>query len=156
MYKRCCLLLIVPLILFTFISTARGGEEGPLELITAQEAATPDMDPSQLHVEVGREDGNGPIIELIAPEMGSPLKPPVPISIKFVKRAEKEIDTATFKLEYLKFITIDLTSKVKQYVTKEGIKVPEAKLPSGTHTIRLSIGDITGALTKRILTIEVL
>src|SRR3990172_11779416 len=116
MYKRCCLLLIVPLILFTFISTARGGEEGPLELITAQEEVTTDMDPSQLHVEVGREDRNGPIIELIAPEMGSPLKPPVPISIKFVKRAEKEIDTATFKLEYLKFITIDLTSKVKQYV----------------------------------------
>lgn len=156
MFKRWSLSLIIPVILLTFASTARGEDMGPLELITAQEAATQDMDPSQMHVEVGRGDENGPSIELLAPQIGSPLKPPVPIAVKFIQRTGKDIDPSTFKLEYLKFITIDLTSRVKQYVTKEGINVPEAKLPSGTHTIRLSIGDITGAITKRILTIEVL
>ncbi len=155
MYKRCSLLWIIPLILFTFISTARGEDINPVELITAQEAGSPDMDPSQMHIEVGREEENGPAIELLAPQIGTPLKSPVPIAVKFIQRAGKDIDPSTFKLEYLKFLTIDLTSRVKQYVTKDGIKVPEAKLPSGTHTIRLSIGDITGALTKRIFTIEV-
>lgn len=148
--------VFIPVVFLYPGSVAVSDEKGPVELITVAEAAARDIDPSSLYIDVGREEDGGPVIEVISPQRGTPLKPPVPITVKFIKREGKEIDLSTFKVEYLKFITLDITPRVRDYVTKEGIKVPEAKLPSGIHTIRLSIGDVTGIVTKQMLTFEVL
>nr|AMP41529.1 hypothetical protein [uncultured Nitrospirota bacterium] len=48
----------------------------------------------------------------------------------------------------LKFISIDLTSKVMPYATTEGIFAEDLPLPSGNHKIRLSIGDTGGGVTR--------
>lgn len=148
--------LFVPVLFLSFVNLALSEEKQVVELITAEEAAAPDIDPSEFYIEAGRDEDNGPAIEVISPQRGASVKPPVPINVRFVKKEGKEIDISTFKVEYLKFIALDITSRVKDYVTKDGIKVPEVKLPSGTHTIRLSIGDNTGAVTKQVLTFEVL
>ena len=125
-----------------------------LELITEEEAALKDM-PNPVYFEITRTEG-GPLIEVLSPEAGKSYKSPVNIKVKFVPSGGFDIDLATFKVEYMKFIAIDLTSRVKDYVSKEGIDVPDAKLPSGAHTIRMSVGDANGAVTRRIFTVEVI
>ena len=95
--------------------------------------------PNPVYFEITRAEG-GPLIEVLSPEAGKSYKSPINIKVKFVPSGGFDIDLATFKVEYMKFIAIDLTSRVKDYVSKEGIDVPDAKLPSGTHTIRLSVG----------------
>lgn len=130
-------------------------EPALLELVTAQEAAAPDIEDISLYVDASQTD-SGPAIEVISPKNGQALKGAVPINVRFLKKAGTEIDLATFKVEYLKFITIDLTPRVRQYVTRDGINVPETKLPSGTHRIRMSVGDNTGMVTRQIFAFEVL
>ena len=145
-----------------FIIAASGGAvlagsypaSGGFELITEEEAALEDM-PNPVYFEITRTEG-GPFIEVLSPEAGKPYKSPVNIKVKFVPSSAFDIDIASFKAEYMKFIAIDLTPRVKDYVSKEGIDVPDAKLPSGRHTIRLSVGDVNGAVTRRIFTVEVI
>lgn len=152
--KKLVRLLLIPILFFVFDTVSVSSESGPLELITAEEAAAPDIDPSDWHLEVSRADG-GPEIQVISPHMGESIKKPVSIDVRFIK-GEKEIDPSTIKLEYLKFITIDLTPRVKDYLTKDGVKVSNVNLPSGTHTIRLSVGDTAGTVTKQVFTFEVI
>ena len=151
--KKLVCFLIVPFIVLVLASLSMSSGVEPIVLITAEEAAAPDLDPAEWHLEVSRTD-EGPEIQVLSPHMGASVKKPVSIDVRFIK-GEKEIDLSTIKLEYLKFLTIDLTPRVKDYLTKEGIKVPNVNLPSGTHTIRLSVGDIAGAVTKQVFTFEV-
>ena len=147
--------LIITLTFFVLVSVSLSSESGYFELITAEEASAPDLDPSAWHVEVSRSD-EGPAILVISPHMGASIKRPVLIDVKFIKKDDRDIDLSTLKVEYLKFLTIDLTPRVKDYVSKEGIKVPNANLPTGTHTIRLSVGDTGGTVTRQVLTFEVI
>ena len=151
--KKLAGLLGASLLVLFFASASISAEFEPLVLITAEEAAAPDLNLAEWHLEVSRTD-EGPEIQVLSPHMGASVKKPVSIDVRFIK-GEKEIDLSTIKLEYLKFLTIDLTPRVKDYLTKEGIKVPNVNLPSGTHTIRLSVGDIAGAVTKQVFTFEV-
>lgn len=152
--KKLILLLLIPIMAVLVSSVFASSASEPFDLITAEEAAAPDLDPAEWHLEVSRADG-GPEIQVISPRMGESIKKPVLIDVRFIK-GEKEIDPSTIKLEYLKFITIDLTPRVKDYLTKDGVKVSNVNLPSGTHTIRLSVGDTGGAVTRQVFTFEVI
>ena len=155
MVKKCCLSWLTLLIFLSLASFANGIEVETFELITAREANTPDLPSSELHIEAGRED-DGPIIEVVTPELGKIYKSPLQIIIKFIPNKGKEIDLSTMKVQYLKLLTVDITHRVKPYTTENGINVPGAKLPSGDHGIRLIIGDITGAITRQVFYVEVL
>lgn len=142
---------------FVFFMVAVSGfafASGGLELITEKEAASKDMQ-NPVYFEITRTEG-GPLIEVLSPEAGKSYQSPINIKVKFVPSGGFDIDLAAFKVEYMKFIAIDLTPRLKDYVSKDGIDVPDAKLPSGTHTIRLSVGDANGVVTRRIFTVEVL
>lgn len=153
MSKKSFLLCASLLLVFAPLSFKTGAAEGPVELITAEEAATPDAPLFQLRS--GREDDKGPTIEVISPTTENTYESPLAISVKFLPKEGIEIDLSTFKVEYLKFFTIDITERLKPYVTVEGIDVPDAKLPSGKHSIRLAIGDVTGAVSRRVFTVKV-
>lgn len=136
------------------ISSGFGANGKPVELVTAQEAATPERPPG--HIEAGKEPDDGPIVEIVAPEKEKSYKPPVPVVVKFIPRNGREIDVATLKVEYLKSWSIDLTYKVLPYATKDGINIAEADLPSGKHRIQISIADISGATTRVIMFVSVI
>jgi len=155
MFRRCCLIAVVSFLFLSFPLTtmAKGGRI--LELITAEEAASPERPPSALHFEVALSK-EGPEVDVLTPKNGKSYKPPVEISIRFIPKEGREIDLSTLRVEYLKFITIDLTKRVRPYATKKGIEIPKTSLPSGTHTIRLTIGDVSGSVTKRIFYVKVL
>ncbi|MBF0328615.1 MAG: hypothetical protein HQL10_05620 [Nitrospirae bacterium] len=90
----------------------------------------------------------GPSVNIESPELTRECKPPVKVVARFIPNNGKDVDLSTLKVEMLKFISIDLTSKVMPYATTEGIFAEDLPLPSGNHKIRLSIGDTGGGVTR--------
>jgi hypothetical protein len=87
----------------------------------------------------------GPGMELISPANGTTsLKSPLPLKIKFIPRNNVPVDPASVRLTYLKVPIIDLTERVKAYVTKDGLEMAVAEVPPGTHVLRLDLKDAEG------------
>lgn len=98
----------------------------------------------------------GPAIELVSPALGTTnVKSPIPLSIKFTGRNNIAIDPASVKLTYLKFPHVDLTERIKSYVTKDGIEMKAAEVPPGNHTLRLEVKDTEGRSTTSTITLSV-
>ncbi|GJL57035.1 MAG: hypothetical protein NPIRA02_41670 [Nitrospirales bacterium] len=130
-------------------------------LITPEEAAmnpaAPESDGEEdgPFSEIGRDMMNiGPIVEVVKPQTDKPTGSPVEVVINFKKRlAEINLESLTVEVE--KFINIDITERVKPYVTDKGIHIPHAPLPSGEHSLILYIEDTKGNPTELNLTIHV-
>lgn len=129
--------------------------------ITPEEAAmAPAADPLQggAHVDIGRDDlccDMGPIIEVQMPVAGSPLNAPIEIRVTFTPR-NHPIDLSTLEVELVKFINIDITDRVLEYTTEQGIQLQEANIPSGSHRIRITLADSTGITGTQDFLFEVL
>ena len=129
--------------------------------ITPEEAAmapAADTDPLQGgdQFEIGRDDLNlGPKIEVEKPLAGSPHNSPLEIVVNFSPGAFP-IDLNTLEVGLVKFFTIDITDRVVDYTTKEGIRLSDANIPSGSHRVRISLADTTGAVSTKDFLFEVL
>jgi hypothetical protein len=98
----------------------------------------------------------GPGIEIVSPAPGAhDLKSPLPLKIKFIVRNSVPIDTANVKLTYLRVPSVDLTDRVKSYLTKDGIDMAQADVPPGNHLIRIDVRDAEGRSTATTLTLSV-
>lgn len=87
----------------------------------------------------------GPAVEQVKPDPSSKgVKSPLPLNIRFVGRNNVAIDPASVKLVYLRSPSVDLTERIKAHVTPDGIEMPEAKVPLGTHVLRLDVRDVQG------------
>ncbi len=126
-------------------------------LITPEEAA---MAPAPLlkgvPIEVGREDiSAGPVIDVVEPLNGGRGPMPVQVLVKFAPLFGP-VDLDSLKVVLVKFIQIDITDRIRPFVTAEGISVKEAKIPPGKHRVRISLADQTGAVSIREIAFEVL
>ena len=83
----------------------------------------------------------GPGIELVSPSTERGVQSPVPLRVKFIARNNVGIDVDTVKITYLKAQSVDLTGRVKKYVTADGIDMANAEVPPGTHHLRISLKD---------------
>ncbi len=131
-------------------------------LITPEEAALPPApaDARQLGggapFDIGREPlQTGPDVNVVTPGAGDPSKSPLQIVVEF-KPNGAPVDFSTLKVVLLKFFNIDITDRVLPYADSDGIHVPDAKLPSGEHTIRITVGDKDGGVTEAEVIIKVL
>lgn len=133
------------------------GKGQDLWLITPKEAAMAPAKERGLEGEipVAAESDMGPKIEVIKPVQGASAKPPVEVEIKFVAKSSP-VDPASLTVSVVKLINIDITDRVRTYVTASGIHVPAAQLPSGKHTVRISIADQDGLRSVKDVTFEVL
>ncbi len=130
-------------------------------LITPEEAAQPPAPPGARELphsgplDIGREPPDiGPIIEVLRPTEGTAPVPPIEIVIRFTPR-QQPVDLKSLKVSVVKLISIDITDRVRPYVTDRGIQIPDAKLPSGEHTVRISLSDVTGAASVRQATMKI-
>lgn len=130
-------------------------------LITPEEAAmAPAAEGNGLHggglTEIGREDINtGPQIEILKPAEGGRVPSPVEVAVRFVPRLDA-VDLSSLKVSIVKFITIDITDRIKPYATAEGIQLKEANIPSGKHRVRITVSDKAGGVSVKELWLEVL
>ena len=100
--------------------------------------------------------GDGPSIRVIHPEPSLEQQSPFRLHVRFIPKAGSSVDAATLKVEALKIITVDITDRVKPYVTTGGIVMEKASIPPGNHRIRLTIGDDRGGITQEVFTVKVL
>lgn len=137
---------------------------GPSEefwLITPEEAALPAepagrvTTPGGLPFDVGREaPDTGPLIEVIKPEASKVQSAPLEVSVKFAPR-NAPVDVSSLKVQVVKFVPIDITDRVRPYASTEGIEIPDARLPSGEHRVRINLSDIAGGMTRKEMTVTI-
>jgi len=139
------------LLMLVLLGLEAGSSAAPIELLTAQEAAQPELpmikDPTNGKLSAAGDKTpvpGGPAILFDMPVPGTPVATPFPVKVRFVPTGDAKVLTDTLKIEVLKLIPISLISKVKPYLTAEGINVPEAKIPAGRYNVRVAISDDKG------------
>lgn len=96
----------------------------------------------------------GPGIEIVRPQEGEIVPTPAEILIRFLPKTAT-IDLSSLKVTLLKFIPIDLTDRLKPYVNPDGIAVKDAKVPTGTYRVRITLADAQGKTSTREISFEV-
>lgn len=139
----------VTLGLFGAALAASASVAAQLVLITADEAKLP---PPKDAIESSRAVTRGPKIEVVAPA-GS--KSPVTLQFKFKSYGGSKIDLSTVQVTYLRTPNVDLTARVKPYLTDDGISLKDAELPPGQHILRIDLKDSDGRPTKANVTVKI-
>ncbi|BBO82094.1 hypothetical protein DSCO28_26600 [Desulfosarcina ovata subsp. sediminis] len=125
----------------------------PMVLILPTEAELPGLPVEKL---LGfRSQQQGPRILVNSPQAGGVYAPPVPIDIRFEPRENTRVDTESLKVVYVKLFKVDITKRVAPYLTPGGIRIPQADLPEGEHTLILSIADDTGNISSQIINVTI-
>jgi hypothetical protein len=149
---RLTLLVAVLALLLGAPARAQKADEG-FWLITPEEAAQPDAPPETPAAVKLRTRGRtapetlGPKVEMLSPPDGQPTAAPVTLQVKFTANLAP-IDLNSLKVKVVKLIKIDITERVKPYLSAEGITIPDAKFPSGKFRVKLEIADVKGNITE--------
>ena len=98
----------------------------------------------------------GPTIEIASPTNNATYEGSFPIKVDFRPGPKGyEVDIESLKLEYKKAWGIDITDRVREFITGAGIDVENSELPKGRHTVEIEIADIESNLSRRIFTVTV-
>lgn len=97
-----------------------------------------------------------PKIELVSPDIKKPFSAPTNIELRFSGNSPAEPQPESFKALYGTF-RIDITQRLLKYakVTKDGISVSNADLPSGKHQLTLTLTDTMGRQTQQVVSFVV-
>jgi len=106
-------------------------------LISEQEAKMPESPFN------ARSAFPGPKLVLISPDVNATAKSPLRLQVKFETRGAK-INLDSLKVTYVKLEPIDLTERVREFATGDGIDFKDAEIPPGTHKIRVEVKDTDG------------
>jgi hypothetical protein len=128
--------------------------------MTPEEAAmAPARDqtaPEGVPLDIGRDVvDTGPIVEILKPSPGGRGAAPVEVVVKFKPRLDP-VDLTSLKVHVMKFISIDITDRIKPFATANGIEIKEAMMPSGKHRVRITLADMAGGRTVTEVDFEVL
>ena len=93
--------------------------------------------------------------QMFEPETEEAHPSPLEILIRFTPR-QAPVDLSTLNVTLVKFFNIDLTDRVRPYMSPEGIHIQDAKLPSGEHTLHLTLADMDGGLTTEEISLRVM
>ena len=122
---------------------------GAAVLITADEANLPPTPFPSLSRGITR----GPAVKLESPS--GPVTSPFRFIVTFEAHGGAQIAQQSVKLLYLRNPTIDLTSRVKVYLTAQGLGITAAEAPPGKHDMILEVADTNGRVVKLPITLTV-
>ena len=97
----------------------------------------------------------GPQIKVVEPSPEREYRAPIKLIIAFLPKDGTQVDLKSFRLEYLKLISIDITEKVAKYLRPEGLRVDEADLPPGEHRLRMTLRDSVGGITQQVYSVRI-
>jgi hypothetical protein len=116
------------------------GAARALELISSQEARLPD-DPGG----TPRGISLGPVIIVVNPPPASGfLRSPFSLKIRFESFGGARIDPDSILVTYKKVPPIDLTQRVRSFITPEQIQIDSVEVPAGEHRIQVYLKDTRG------------
>jgi hypothetical protein len=124
-----------------------------LQLITQAEASLPAAPATQIAM---RGLTRGPSVDQLSPSPTA-LVPvgPLMFDIAFEAHNGASVDPTTVKLTYLKQPAIDLTQRLRPYITAAGIKASDVDVPPGVHAIRIDLADTQGRTSSTVVMIQV-
>jgi hypothetical protein len=115
------------------------------ELITPQEAALPaGASPALLASNQAGPTRRPTIVAVSPPEGAGQVHSPVHLKLRFQAFGGVRIDPESVVVTYLKTPNIDLTQRLAPYITADGIDVPDAEVPPGTHRLWVVLKDKDG------------
>ena len=120
-------------------------------LISAKEAALPAASGALATRGISR----GPSVKLVSPEADTPVSSPLDFKVNFEPRGDAKIDPSSVKVVYMKSPFVDLTPRLKNAISANGIDFAKADVPPGTHTIRVTVKDTEGRETNSVLNLVV-
>jgi hypothetical protein len=120
-------------------------------LIADNEAMAPNAPPD---IKV-RGISRGPSIDFEEPRAGVQEHAPFDFKVKLAAHGGAAIDPAKVRVTYLKVPGIDLTERLRPFVTAKGIDMPAAEVPAGEHLLRIDVQDSDGRNTQAIITLSV-
>jgi hypothetical protein len=123
----------------SLVLLAFGHESRALELITAQEGRLPD-DPEGIRYGVAV----GPSIIVVSPSASGFIRSPFALKIRFQSHGGASIDADSILLTYRKVPPIDLTQRVRSFITPEQINIDNVQAPAGQHRIQVELKDSRG------------
>ncbi len=114
-----------------------------MQLVTEQEAALPpDRMPG---LELRGSPTRRPSAVIVSPPQNAGVvKSPVSLKIKLQAHGGAKIDPDSIVLTYKKTPAIDITQRIMPFITADGIDVPDAEVPPGTHEFRIELKDRDG------------
>jgi hypothetical protein len=108
-------------------------------LITEDEARLPQSDLQRRSIYLG------PTIEVISPKQTTgEMRSPFRLTLKFKAHGGAKVDIDTLTITYVKNPTVDLTSRIVPHSNAEGILMPDAEVPPGTHRLWVDVQDTNG------------
>jgi hypothetical protein len=132
----------VRVILAVFAALLLLGEQASADvLITPAEAALPASADVGLDL---RGMTRGPSLDQISPKPAASVRSPFALKIKFAPHNNTKVDVAAARVTYLRLPPVDLTERLKKYTRSDGIDMPNAEAPPGTHLLRVELKDSLG------------
>lgn len=97
----------------------------------------------------------GPGIEQVSPSPERDIHSPIAFKVAFHSRNKIDIELSSVRLTYIKAQLVDLTDRVRKYLTSSGIDMARAEVPPGTHWLRLDLKDRQGRVNTAIIKLTI-
>jgi hypothetical protein len=109
-------------------------------VVTAQEAALPPSPSSK----AGRAISRGPAVRQVSPAGAVAPKKPFALTVEFAARGGEKIDPNSVQIAILRGDNVNITQRLKPFITATGIKVTDAMVGAGTHVLQVTVSDSGG------------
>ncbi|MDR3435862.1 hypothetical protein [Telmatospirillum sp.] len=127
------------------------GSAAATTLITDDEAKRP----NDTQTSATRGITRGPSIRYDAPPAGPAAHAPFDFHVQFEAHGGATIDPSHIKVTYLKVPSVDLTERLRPYISADGINMPKAQVPSGEHPLRVEVEDSDGRSSEQMISLKV-
>jgi hypothetical protein len=119
-------------------------------IVTSQEAALPLSATSK----AGRAISRGPAIRQVSPAGPVTSNSPFALRVEFAGRSGEKIDPATAQITILRGNNINITQRLRAFITPNGIEIPDAMVAPGIHVLQVAISDDRGRQSLANIEIE--
>jgi hypothetical protein len=140
---------------FLMVLVAAARPADPIQLITVAEAALP---PGTVpSFEQRGSPTRLPSITVVSPAPGGgALYSPLTFKLRFLAFGGATIDPDSIVVTYVKQTDIDITPRLKPYITASGIEISQAAVPPGLHQFWIELKDTDGRRNGREFDFKVL
>lgn len=125
---------------------------GAVDLITEDEAKLPAAPKMLTRGGITR----GPSIKVVSPQPDGQIKAPFAMKVDFQPHGGSKIDAASVKVTYMKKPAVDLTQRLKPAISESGISLADARVPAGSHDLKIDVTDAEGRTKSEIVSFTVI
>jgi hypothetical protein len=137
------------------LSCAAAHPAEPVQLITPAEAALPPGTAPSF--EVRGSPTRLPNITVASPHPGGgAVYSPLDFKLTFRAFGGAKIDPDSVVVTYVKKPNIDITARIKPFITADGVEVAQAEVPPGQHQFWIEVKDTDGRTAGREVDFQVL